>query len=305
MATNYQKKLNKTEKKLANFGNFNYQNQGLIDDTLKQIANRKAFSYDANSDALYDNYVQQYKALGKTAMQDTVAQGAALTGGYDNSYAQSAGQQAYNDYVSKAGEMIPTLYNLALQKYQTDSDTLNNKYSVLANDKSQALSEYQDKYSRLSALADYYANQNQNSISNKLNAQQLAEQIRSNKAGESLNAKQLAEQIRSNKVSESLNKKQLDETIRSNEASAYSNALEQKQKASDARIKRLSNGITKKFSRNKHWDIADRGAYIAEFIHQNSGEYTKEEVKAAMTDAGWNYEDLAGYINSKYYKNNK
>ena len=60
--------------------------------------NRKEFSYDLNGDMLYQQMKDQYQVLGKTAMQDTMGEAAALTGGYGNTYAQSVGQQTYDEY---------------------------------------------------------------------------------------------------------------------------------------------------------------------------------------------------------------
>ena len=76
----------------------------------QQIMGREPFKYDVNTDELYKQYMDKYSALGKKAMEDTIGKSTALTGGYANSYAQVAGQQAYNDYMSKASDMIPELY---------------------------------------------------------------------------------------------------------------------------------------------------------------------------------------------------
>ena len=66
----------------------------LINDNLNNILNRKQFSYDANKDTLYNQYKDMYTRNGQTAMQDTMGNAALLTGGYGNSYATTAGQQA-------------------------------------------------------------------------------------------------------------------------------------------------------------------------------------------------------------------
>ena len=79
--------------------------------------NRKDFSYDMNSDVLYNQYKDQYQALGQTAMADTMAQASALTGGYGNSYASTVGNQAYQSYLSQLNDKVPELYQLALDNY--------------------------------------------------------------------------------------------------------------------------------------------------------------------------------------------
>ena len=52
-----------------------------LNDAVHSILNREAFSYDFNGDPLYQLYKDQYVQGGQTAMQDTMEQAAALTGG--------------------------------------------------------------------------------------------------------------------------------------------------------------------------------------------------------------------------------
>lgn len=103
------------------------------DDSIKnyvdQIANRKDFSYDFNADPLYQNYKDQYTRQAQMGQQNTMAQAAALTGGYGNSYAATAGSLAYQDSMSKLNDVIPQLYEMAMNKYETD---LANKRQDLA-----------------------------------------------------------------------------------------------------------------------------------------------------------------------------
>jgi hypothetical protein len=44
---------------------------------------------------------------GKSAMQDTIGQASALTGGYGSTYATSAGNQAYNAFIEDAYNNLP------------------------------------------------------------------------------------------------------------------------------------------------------------------------------------------------------
>ena len=108
----------------------NYKNQ--LDSIYNQIMNREKFSYDLSSDPLYNQYKEQYTNLGNTAMKDTVGQAAALTGGYGNSYAVTAGNQAYQNYLNQLNNMVPELYEQALNRYNSEGNDL---YNNLANDK--------------------------------------------------------------------------------------------------------------------------------------------------------------------------
>lgn len=126
-------------------GAYQSQWQAQLDDIMKQIQNREKFSYDLNGDALYQQYKDQYMLQGQQAMMDTMGQAAALTGGYGNSYAQSAGQQAYHGYLQQLNDRVPELYQLALSKYQLEGDQLLDQYGMLADREALAYDRYRDQ----------------------------------------------------------------------------------------------------------------------------------------------------------------
>lgn len=136
-------------------GAYQSQWQGQINDKLNQIMNREDFSYDVNSDALYQQYKEQYAALGKLAMQDTMGQAAAMTGGYGNSYASAAGNQAYQSYLSQLNEVVPELYGMALDKYNAEGQELYNQYGLLTDQENQDYAKYQDKYNQWASERDH------------------------------------------------------------------------------------------------------------------------------------------------------
>ena len=111
--------------------------QSQLDDTIGKILNREKFSYDLNGDALYQQYKDRYVTHGRMAMMDTMGQAQAMTGGYGNSYAQSVGQQTYQNYLQGLNDKIPELYNLALSQYQMEGDQLKDQYSILGNREAQ------------------------------------------------------------------------------------------------------------------------------------------------------------------------
>jgi hypothetical protein len=139
-----------------------YQSQydGKVQSLLGQIENRKPFQYDVNGDALYQMYKNQYVTAGKQAMQDTMGQAAAMTGGYGNSYAASAGNQAYQAYLGKLNEMVPQLYNIAYNQYQQQGQDLKDLYSMYNARENQdygrwrdAMGDYRDDRSYLYGIA--------------------------------------------------------------------------------------------------------------------------------------------------------
>ena len=115
---------------------------------IDSILNREDFSYDVNSDAIYQQYKEQYASLGKLAMQDTMGQAAAMTGGYGNSYAATAGNQAYQSYLSQLNEVVPELYGMALDRYNQEGENLYKEYALLSDQEDREYDRYQDQYNK-------------------------------------------------------------------------------------------------------------------------------------------------------------
>lgn len=124
----------------------NYQDQ--INALLNQIQNRPKFNYDFASDPLYNQYAQRYQQLGKMAMEDTMGQSAALTGGYGNSYAQTAGQQQYNQYMQGLNDVIPELRNSAYQMYSDEGDDMARRLSLYQQQEDTDYGRYMDAYNQ-------------------------------------------------------------------------------------------------------------------------------------------------------------
>lgn len=115
-----------------------------------KIMNRGEFSYDVNKDKLYQQYRDLYAQMGRGAMEDTMGQAAALTGGYGSTYSQNAGQQAYNAYLQKLNEVVPELYNAAYNRYNQEGQNLMNLYTMARNNADSAYErDYNQWYNRL------------------------------------------------------------------------------------------------------------------------------------------------------------
>lgn len=131
-----------------------------LDALMEQILNRDKFSYDLNGDALYQQYKDQYTMQGKMAMMDTMGQAAAMTGGYGNSYAQTAGQQMYQGYLQQLNEVAPDLYQMALNQYNQEGENLYNQFSLLGAQEEQDYNRYMDSVdaynAELQRLYDQY-----------------------------------------------------------------------------------------------------------------------------------------------------
>ena len=107
--------------------------QQQANDILSQIDNRPAFQYNPNEDALWRSAQQQYMHSGRRAMEDTMGQAAGLTGGYGSTYSQSAGNQAYNEWLSKLNGQLGTYAQMARSNYDAEGDRMRDRYNIAMN----------------------------------------------------------------------------------------------------------------------------------------------------------------------------
>ena len=119
-----------------------------LNDIISQILNREDFSYDLNGDMLYQQYADQFKTQGELASMDVMGQAAAMTGGYGNSYAQTAGQQAYQAYLQQLNDVVPELYGMARDQYNQEGQALYDQASLIAGMEDQEYGRYQDTVSQ-------------------------------------------------------------------------------------------------------------------------------------------------------------
>ena len=95
------------------------------------------------------------------AMQDTMGQAAALTGGYGNSYAATAGNQAYQAHLQNLNDVVPELWQMAYDRYNQEGQDLLNQYTMAKDayttkygEKMDEIAQYNSDRSYLQAVAD-------------------------------------------------------------------------------------------------------------------------------------------------------
>ena len=131
-------------------GDYESKYQDRIDAALDDLSGKKDFSYNYVNDPLYHQYAQVYTQNAHNASADAAAQAAALTGGYGSSYAASVAQQAYQQQIGGLNLAIPTLYQLALDTYDSSGDALVTRLDQLSAQEQNAQGLYNQK------LSDYY-----------------------------------------------------------------------------------------------------------------------------------------------------
>ena len=112
-------------------GKTSYSDQ--VKDMMDKIMNREKFSYDVDTDPLFQQALASAMNSGKQAMQDTIGQASALTGGYGSTYATTAGNQAYNAFIEDAYDNLPQYYQMAREAYQMEGDEMYRQYGMLSD----------------------------------------------------------------------------------------------------------------------------------------------------------------------------
>lgn len=113
------------------------------------------FKFDLNGEELYQQYKDQYLRNGRLAMMDTMGQAAGLTGGYGSTYAQNAGQQAYQGYVNDLNNVVPDVYNAAYTRWRDSISDKLRQYELMANaDNRDYTRWYNDEKMRYDAYSD-------------------------------------------------------------------------------------------------------------------------------------------------------
>lgn len=124
------------------------------DALLDRLLSRPAFSYDAQSDPLYQQYKTQYTREGERAMKDTLGEVSARTGGLASSYATAAAQEANNYYMQQITDKIPELQQLAYSMYLDDINAQRDDLALLRDMSDTAYGRYRD------ALGDWNGERN-------------------------------------------------------------------------------------------------------------------------------------------------
>lgn len=138
-----------------------------LKNNLAKVMAKKNFSYDANKDKLFSQYKDSYEKSGKTAMQDTMGNAATLTGGYGNSYAVTAGQQAYNSYMSKLNDKIPELEQRAYERYKDEEDSAYKRLNTLIGLENTDYGRYRDSVSDYNTNREFEYNKSKDALAQR------------------------------------------------------------------------------------------------------------------------------------------
>ena len=315
-----------------------YQSQysAQIDSILNGILNQRSFSYNAASDPAYKAYSEQYTRQANQGMRDTMGNAAALTGGFGNSYAATAGQQTYDGYMSELNNMIPELYDAAYQRYQGE---LNNKYnylSALQNLEDASYGQYRDTVGDYQTDRGYYYNKDydaqqqlnyENEFDYNVSQDALAQK---NYENEVAYQKYLDEQLQNNYITEFEYQKEMDKIEQGNYESefAYQKFLDsqeqrnyeneftyQKQQDDQERSDEMSRYLTE-MEANQSAEVADASekritkyattvdkmlaTTTTDEFGNSTSKYTVEDIYDYLDNSGLSDEEIALIVNDNY-----
>ncbi len=125
-----------------------------LDSLVDMYVNRADFEYSPDDDLVW----QQAKATalrdGKRAMEDTVARAVSLSGGYANSYAATAGAQAYQRAVTDVAASADDYYAKAYEKYLDEENRLLDQLTLIGKLDDEEYSRYMDELDDAEAAYD-------------------------------------------------------------------------------------------------------------------------------------------------------
>ena len=281
--------------------------QGTIDGIIDNILNRKSFDTNSVYDSdLYKNYREQYIQQGQKAMRDTMGAATAATGGYGSTYAQAAGQQAYDNYLSQLGDKTLDIYDRVYNQYLNEGQEMYNKLNAVNNQDNIDYSRYRDSVNDYYNDLNYYAGRYDNSYNQDFGEYQT-----------DLSAKQWAEQYAYQKTQDALAQQnwqtqfdyQKQQDALQLELQRHQLASSLAKKASGGSSGRSSKGSSKKSSSTssdlaKYVEDAKRLieskdghgrtnysiAQVIEYVADQYPSLTDSQIKKVITQAGGDYD---------------
>lgn len=131
--------------------------EGNINRLADKYVNNK-FDWSVGKSSEYNQLKSRYQREGAKAQENVQGSYAANTGGYSNSYAQAAGQKAYNSYMDELQQKIPSLKKSAYESWSQEQENTLNKIGVMQGLDDVQYQRYRDKVQDNYDFMTYYEN---------------------------------------------------------------------------------------------------------------------------------------------------
>ena len=281
--------------------------QGTIDGIIDNILNRKSFDTNSVYDSdLYKNYREQYIQQGQKAMRDTMGAAPAATGGYGSTYAQAAGQQAYDNYLSQLGDKTLDIYDRVYNQYLNEGQEMYNKLNAVNNQDNIDYSRYRDSVNDYYNDLNYYAGRYDNSYNQDfgeyqtdLSAKQWAEQYAYQKTQDALAQQNWQTQFDYQKQQDALQLElQRQQLAASLAKKASGGSSGRSSKGSSKKSSSTSSDLAKYVedakrlieSKDGHGRTNYSIAQVIEYVADQYPSLTDSQIKKVITQAGGDYD---------------
>lgn len=147
--------------------------QTILDGIMNPQNNKFDLNKDANYQALYNQYAQQYQNQANRGMRDTMGAMQAATGGYGSTAATAAAGQAYDRTMEAMNDRNLQLMQLAYQMYGDEQANRYNQLGAVTGLDNTDYARYRDTVGDWQNDRNYYAGQYQNFFGNDMNQYQF------------------------------------------------------------------------------------------------------------------------------------
>ena len=110
---------------------YDWRKKEFMQDKVTDYLNRNPV--DISQDPSYRRYRDQYLKIGQQINADTAKLVDQYAGGYDNTYAQNVGKQAYQKYVAQLNNIAPSFQSAAEAIYKGQGDQMLQQLSLAQN----------------------------------------------------------------------------------------------------------------------------------------------------------------------------
>jgi hypothetical protein len=135
---------------------YNSAYQSGIKSLVDKYNDENHFDWSAEGSAEYQGMKTKAKREGQRDLEDVQGAYSANTGGYGNSFAQAAGQRAYDRRMEELTAQIPALRQTALNNWSQNQERTMQQIGMMQGLDDTAYSRYRDKVSDKLSFMNYY-----------------------------------------------------------------------------------------------------------------------------------------------------
>ena len=162
------------------------------------IGSTEEFSYDHESDPVYNAYKKIYTQQGNLAYDRALGGNSLKTGGTENTHAQSAAMQALGYYNSQLAAKIPELYEAAYDKYRKEKSDklgkLKDSYELIRKREDRDYQRFADRNESRKENRDFSYNKQkdigESNLKRELEEERILSDLQTNQANNELKREQ-------------------------------------------------------------------------------------------------------------------